>query len=134
MPPNIDAKNLYDIVESLIKKNSAAYGFTYRLNTFGISDSLSEAIKFTIYRIVQEIMHNVVKHASANHVSVSITQTDDGINLMVEDDGKGFDKDLAEMGLGLKNIHSRVKLLNGYFDVDSAISRGTIFNITIPLK
>ena len=65
---------------------------------------------------------------------MSITQTDEGINLMVEDDGIGFNTSLVNSGLGLKNIHSRVKLLNGYFDVDSSLNRGTIYNVTIPLN
>lgn len=130
MPPDLKNKSLTEISENLLKRN----GLEYQFQTYGLTDNLSEAIKFTLYRIIQEIMHNIIKHASAKHIDMSITRTDDGINLMVEDDGIGFNTSLVNSGLGLKNIHSRVKLLNGYFDVDSSLNRGTIYNVTIPLK
>lgn len=134
MPPDLKTKSLTEIVANLLSKNENARGLKYQFHSYGLADNLSEAIKFTIYRIIQEIIHNVIKHASAGQVSMSITQTDDGINLMVEDDGIGFNTNLVGSGLGLKNIHSRVKLLNGYFDVDSSLNRGTIYNVTIPLN
>jgi signal transduction histidine kinase/predicted ATPase len=134
MPPNLDEKDFAAILETLIKKNVTLNHLTYTYQPYGVNDNLDVAVKFTVYRIIQEILHNIIKHASATHVTLSITQSEDGINIMAEDNGKGFDKNLVEMGLGLKNIHSRVKLLNGYFDVDSAVNRGTIFNITIPLN
>ncbi len=130
MPPDLKSKSLTEIAENLLKRN----GLKYYFQTYGLADNLSEAIKFTLYRIIQEIIHNIIKHASANQINMSITQTDDGINLMVEDDGVGFNTSLVNSGLGLKNIHSRVKLINGYFDVDSSLNRGTIYNVTIPLN
>ena len=130
MPPDLKSKSLTEFAENLLKK----YGIEYQFQTYGLADNLSEAIKFTLYRIIQEIVHNIIKHASANKIDLSITRTDDGINLMVEDDGIGFNTSLVNSGLGLKNIHSRVKLLNGYFDVDSSLNRGTIYNVTIPLN
>jgi len=130
MPPDLKSKSLTEIAENLLKRNGLAYQF----QTYGLADNLSEAIKFTLYRIIQEIIHNIIKHASAKKIDISITQTDDGINLMVEDDGIGFNTSIVNSGLGLKNIHSRVKLLNGYFDVDSSLNRGTIYNVTIPLN
>ncbi|MFO7669738.1 MAG: AAA family ATPase [Bacteroidales bacterium] len=130
MPPDLKSKSLTEIAENLLKRN----GLKYHFQTYGLADNLSEAIKFTLYRIIQEIIHNIIKHASAKQIDMSITQTDDGINLMVEDDGVGFNTSVVNSGLGLKNIHSRVKLLNGYFDVDSSLNRGTIYNVTIPLN
>lgn len=130
MPPDLKSKSLAEIAENLLIRN----GLNYQFQAYGVSDNLSEAIKFTLYRIIQEITHNIIKHASARQITMSITRTDDGINLMVEDDGIGFNAGLVNSGLGLKNIHSRVKLLNGYFDVDSSLNRGTIYNITIPLN
>jgi signal transduction histidine kinase/predicted ATPase len=130
MPPDLKSKRLTEIAENLLMRN----GLKYQFLTYGLADDLSEAIKFTLYRIIQEILHNIIKHASAKQIDMSITLTDDGINLMVEDDGIGFDSSLVNLGLGLKNIHSRVKLLNGYFDVDSSLNRGTIYNVTIPIN
>ncbi len=55
-------------------------------------------------------------------------------NLLVEDNGKGFDTSITSLGIGLKNIHSRVRVLNGYFDIDSSLNNGTVFNVSIPLN
>lgn len=134
MPPDLETKPLAEIVENLLAKSRSINGPEYQLHVFGIPDDLSEAVKFTLYRILQEILQNIIKHASAGTITVSMTGNDEGINLIVEDDGIGYDPAKARTGLGLKNIHSRVKLLNGYFDVDSAPNRGTIYNITIPIN
>ncbi|WP_423128588.1 AAA family ATPase [Gaoshiqia sp. Z1-71] len=133
MPPDLKGKSLTEIIENLLIKHGNANGLAFKLQTFGISDELPEAVKFTLYRITQEIIHNIVKHANAQKMTLNMTRNDEGINLMVEDDGMGFDPGMVSSGLGLKNIHSRVKLLNGYFDVDSSLNRGTIYNVTIPL-
>ncbi|MDD4108611.1 MAG: histidine kinase [Prolixibacteraceae bacterium] len=130
MPPDFKSKSLTEIAENLLKRN----GLKYQFQTYGLADNLSEAVKFTLYRIIQEVVHNIIKHASAKQIDMSITRTDDGISLMVEDDGTGFITSQGNSGLGLKNINSRVKLLNGYFDVDSSLNRGTIYNVTIPLN
>ena len=134
MPPDFRRMTLVEIIEKLVKKMLNVNECSYQFHAYDVSATLPEAIKFTIYRIIQEILHNIVKHAAASNISVNLTQLEDGINLMVEDNGKGFDKSMVTMGLGLKNIHSRVQLLNGYFDIDSSLRRGTIYNITIPLN
>lgn len=134
MPPDLGSKSIEEILTNLIKKNRELNGLTYYFMADGISDDLSVAVKFTLYRVLQEIIQNIIKHAFASKVTVSLTQTEDLVNLVVEDNGKGFDKNFIKLGLGLKNIHSRVKLLNGYLDIDSSIDNGTVFNISIPLK
>lgn len=134
MPPDLDRKSISEILENLVKKNSGSGGTDYNFEAFGISNELSVAFKFTLYRILQEIIHNITKHASASKVTINLSQTDDFVYLLVEDNGKGFDKNLVNLGLGLKNIHSRIKLLNGYLDADSSINNGTVFNVSIPLK
>lgn len=134
MPPDLERKSISEILENLVKKNSDNGRTVYYYEAFGISNDLTVALKFTLYRILQEIIHNITKHASASKVNINLSQTEDYLYLLVEDNGKGFDKDLVNMGLGLKNIYSRIKLLNGYLDVDSSINNGTVFNISIPVK
>lgn len=134
MSPDLHTGQMAEIVENLLVKSRNMNGPEYELHAFGVPDDLPAAVKFTLYRVFQEILQNIVKHASSETITVGLTGTDEGINLMVEDDGIGFDTSQAGEGLGLKNIRSRVKLLNGYFDVDSAPGRGTIYNITIPLN
>lgn len=89
-----------------------------------------------LYRIVQELLQNVLKHAQASLVSLQIYSDEDSLSLTMEDDGQGFEyhKNQLNSGIGLGNIFDRVKRLEGKFDIDSQIGRGTIIMIEIPLK
>ncbi len=97
-------------------------------------NTLDEKYQIEIYRIMQEIVTNVIKHASAKVVDLQLLKIDELINLTVEDDGRGFDFNLKTSGNGLSNIVSRVNLLNGRFNIDSRKGRGTIVNIDFPIK
>ncbi len=134
MPPDLKNKTLPEILENLINKNRQINGVDYKFHSHILNEDLSEAAKFTLYRVLQEILQNIIKHASASKVTISLTQNSEFINLLVEDNGKGFDTGISSLGIGLKNIYSRIKLLHGYFDIDSSINIGTVFNISIPLK
>ena len=80
-----------------------------------------------IYRLIQEIISNIRKHANAKSVLIQLLSHEDGLNLLMEDDGKGFDYDaaIAKGGLGLKSINSRVQFLDGNIEWDSHVERGT---------
>lgn len=134
MPPDLDNRTLPEILENLINKNRQAKGTVYEFHSHDLSRDPSVACKFTIYRVLQEILQNIIKHASASKVCISLAQSGDFVNLLVEDNGKGFNTNLTSFGIGLKNIHSRIKLLDGYLDIDSSINNGTVFNVSIPLK
>ena len=97
----------------------------------------TKSIEIAMYRIGQELMNNILKYANATVVSVQLIAHEDSIVLMVEDNGKGYDinavKNSDRTGLGLKNIESRVKSLDGTFTVDSHIEKGTVSTVEIPL-
>ncbi|GAB2766984.1 AAA family ATPase [Salinimicrobium soli] len=133
MPPDLDNKSLPEILESLINKNRQTNGVEYIFHSHSLREDLSVAGKFTLYRVLQEILQNIIKHASATKVTITLMHNNEFTNLLVEDNGKGFDTGLASLGIGLKNIHSRIKVLHGYFDIDSSINKGTVFNVSIPL-
>ena len=134
MPPDLENLSLTEVLENLINKTRHIYGGTYSFHAHDLKQDLSPACKFTLYRVLQEILQNILKHASASKVDITLMQNDDFTNLLVEDNGKGFDTSMTNLGIGLKNIHSRVKILHGYFDIDSSINNGTVFNISIPLS
>ncbi len=95
--------------------------------------TLPFATKQAFYRIAQEALHNVVKHAAATHVAVRLTHTDDCIELEITDDGVGFDTDQAFPGhLGLKSMRERSLSLGGTFKVKSAPGAGTTLTIEVP--
>lgn len=98
-----------------------------------IQKPLSKSIQVTVYRICMELIHNVVKHARAKELNVSLETSDDQLIIMVEDDGDGFDLENQSPGMGLKNIKNRVDYLKGTLQIDSKPT-GTSVLILIPLS
>jgi signal transduction histidine kinase len=97
---------------------------------------LGEQKAVMIYRIVQEVVNNAMKHANASHLLIQLIGHENGLNVMIEDNGKGFDINslIGGKGMGLKSIESRVKYLEGTLNIDSAPSQGTTINIEIPIQ
>ncbi|WP_170110620.1 sensor histidine kinase [Flavilitoribacter nigricans] len=86
-----------------------------------------------LFRIIQELLNNTLKHAQAENVRLSLTQFDDKVALYYQDDGKGFKLDEVQYGYGLKNIKERVKVFNGYLSIH-ADEHGTEVEVEIPIK
>lgn len=135
MPAALLSKGLPDAVDELISKISSntlkisfhSEGFTERL------DTNTETI---LYRVIQECVNNIIKHADATKLDISLIKDQDGISVTVEDNGKGFVHDPAkeDEGIGLKNIRSRILFLKGTVDFDSSPGNGTLVAIHIPSK
>lgn len=101
----------------------------------GLSNKkLSSEIEHTTYRIVQELLNNIIRHAHAENVFMQIVCNESELTLMIEDDGKGFDKEKVKHGMGLTNINTRVENMGGSFELDTMPERGTIISVSIPLK
>jgi signal transduction histidine kinase len=98
-----------------------------------INESIKASHQIAIFRIVQELINNALKHAGCSEIIVDCSQNNDLFLITVEDNGKGFDSVAIDSlkGLGLKNIKNRVELMNGTLDVHSQIDKGTIFNIEL---
>src|SRR5690606_20104548 len=94
--------------------------------------SLPFHFSLTVYRIVQELVNNIVKHARARNALVQLVNETDLFMLTVEDDGAGYDESLAHNGLGLKNIESRVKAFQGNMEIRSLTGEGTTVTIEYP--
>ncbi|GAB1463177.1 tetratricopeptide repeat-containing sensor histidine kinase [Pedobacter sp.] len=102
------------------------------LETAGLNQRLDEQTETVIYRIIQETVTNVVKHANASKLDIQIIKDDDGIAFTIEDNGKGFNKNDVKAGIGLSNIYSRVEFLKGTVDIDSTEGKGTLVAIHLP--
>ncbi len=100
----------------------------------GLENFENSQISIFIFRILQELVNNVLKHAAASELSINITRNTDQINMMVEDNGKGFDIQKEESGIGLKNLKKQLATIDGSCHIDSNESRGTIINIDIPIQ
>jgi signal transduction histidine kinase len=97
---------------------------------------LPDAVNIAVFRLVQEALTNVLRHASASHVSVTLHRSDDGLHIQVEDDGRGLDPArAAPAGLcfGLLGMRERVEALGGRLAIESAPGRGLRLDATIPV-
>lgn len=101
----------------------------------GLEARLPEEVAVTLFRIVQELTNNIVKHAQANQVLIQLLQRDGTLFLTVEDDSRGFDLEQAreKASLGMSSIASRVDYLKGDLDIDTAPGQGTSVSIALPL-
>jgi len=101
----------------------------------GMNERLDNSIEIVLYRIIQELVNNSIKHAQAQHVIIQLVKNEKNVTLTVEDDGKGFDVNVLEKikGFGLSNIQSRVDYLKGNLEIESQNNIGTSFYITIPV-
>ena len=94
---------------------------------------IDQTTAITIYRIVQELLNNMMKHAAATQAIVQVSKTDNSIGITVEDNGKGFDPAILKnaRGIGWENIQGRVDYLKGTVDIQSAPGKGTSVHIEI---
>jgi two-component system NarL family sensor kinase len=97
--------------------------------------AIDQTTAITLYRIVQELLNNAMKHAAARNVIVQVSKTDNVISVTVEDDGKGFDTSILSQskGIGWSNIQNRVEFLKGKLDVNSQSEKGTSVLIEFPV-
>lgn len=103
-----------------------------------IEDCLPElpnkSVELMLYRIIQELVQNMVKHARATQAAIAITWSEKELILIAEDNGTGFNLQKSRKGIGLQNILSRVKLLQGHITIDAANGRGTSISITFDMN
>lgn len=122
---------LRDFVES-VNQNSKM-DFDLQLSNLKAFDQTQELM---IYRVVQELVNNVVKHANAKSVLIQLMQVDETLSITVEDDGCGFNVDSAmrKSGIGMSNLKARVEYLGGTLNIDSSENSGTSVFIEVPLN
>ena len=110
-----------------------SHTITMKFTAIGQGELLEKSTEVILYRIVQELSNNALKHAEAKNIFIQFSQHSKGLSLVVEDDGVGFDTDQITKGAGLQNVQSRVDYLKGNWDIKSEIGSGTSVNIEIPL-
>lgn len=127
-------KNLAVAVQDFLDKIDTK-ALNVQLSTEGMEERIDPNTEIILYRVIQECVNNVIKHADATRLDISMVKDSEGLSITIEDNGKGFDvtqRDQFE-GIGLKNIHTRVDYLKGTVDIDSSPGRGTVVTLQVPV-
>jgi signal transduction histidine kinase len=135
-PYHLDQLGLTNAIEVMIEKVAASTTIHMTASISPIDELFSKEDEINIYRVVQECLNNVVKHASATEAQVRVKRDGHAIHITVEDNGRGFvpnGRRAGRRGLGLTGMSERVKMLGGLHKIDSAAGRGTTVTIRINL-
>jgi two-component system, NarL family, sensor histidine kinase UhpB len=135
-PEVLDMLGLHGAVEEMLRHYDSGSGCRFAFHSEGDFSRLGNELAISAYRIVQEALSNVMKHAGASFAQVSLVLDEDHdvLRIAVEDDGQGFEPALSSEGIGIIGMRERVYALRGAIDVRSAPQRGTTVAITLPLS
>ena len=135
-PEVLDMLGLHGAVEEMVSHYRSGSGIAFEFHTEGDFSRLNNELAISAYRIVQEALSNIMKHAHAGaaHVSLILSDEDDALHIEVGDDGEGFDPALASEGIGIIGMRERVFAVGGTIQVRSQPGRGTTVAIKLPLK
>jgi len=131
-PSMLDDLGLVPALQWQAREAGRRSGLIVKVAAEDVSENLPEEHKTCIYRVVQEALHNSLRHAEAGEVVVTVRQEVDRILLSIEDDGKGFN--VRHRGMGLLGMKERVERLSGDFAVDSRVGRGTVVRVALPMS
>jgi signal transduction histidine kinase len=119
-----------------LAKNASAHGkLKIEVQDFGVTHNFDTTTEVTIFRIIQELVTNIIKHSQAAEANISLTQHKMILSIIVEDKGVGFNPQLndTKKGMGLSSIEKRIEHLNGSLEIDSTPGKGTTVIIELPL-
>ncbi|MFK8058915.1 MAG: ATP-binding protein [Polaribacter sp.] len=134
MPRALKELGILSALNDLLENSLTFVNIKFSLEHFNIEERLPQKIEITIYRIVQELINNIIKHSKASEVSVQLFNAKNSIILIVEDNGVGFTSDKKKKGIGLLNISSRLDMVNGAVNFEPSPKSGTLVTIKIPLQ
>jgi signal transduction histidine kinase/streptogramin lyase len=137
-PVQLDLLGLTNSLHELLDKISRMHQLTIERDLAELADQLSPEIENNLYRIVQEALNNIVRHAHATHTRIALHRNEDTLMLTVADNGCGFTLDTSRdfinsAGLGLTSMRDRVRVLKGDLQIASSPNNGTTITIEIPL-
>jgi signal transduction histidine kinase len=135
-PPALEMLGLAAAIESHARSATEAAGFDAMINAENVTGLLSPDAELAVYRILQESLSNVIRHSGASQVRIDLAQTDDGVQMTIEDDGQGFDSTavmVGDRGLGIFGMKERASVMGGELDITSRPGHGTRVVLTVPI-
>ncbi len=133
MPRTLDRFGLTDAINELCQHFLYPLGINYKIHHPATLPTMNKDLLTNIFRIVQELMNNVIKHAKASFIEIKLLSRNNILYLKFSDNGKGFVIDSVQAGMGLANIKSRIKSHYGKLEMKSTIGKGTIYNMRFPI-
>ncbi len=131
MPGILASHNLAEALQIWCSNVNVTEKLNISLRLNGISDMLPKDIELMLYRMIQELVQNIIKHAHASHAEIDLSMRDGEIHIFVEDDGLGFNSGKNSEGFGLQNLRYRVQALQGELYIDTAEGKGTAVSIRL---
>ena len=133
--PMFFESNFEEVIKNYIDQFTHSNNFEVKLMFYPQInwDEITQNTQRELYRIVQEIVNNTIKHAEASKITIQVIKHDDSLNLTIEDNGKGFLEEFSNSGRGIRNVKERISLLNGELTIESVPEKSTLFVIDIPL-
>jgi signal transduction histidine kinase len=138
-PSALDDLGLITAIRAYAQRHLESAGIEAKFESKGLSQRLAPAVETALFRIIQEAINNIVKHAEARNVRIQLSANGGKITVIVEDDGRGFDVDavlksrVGTQSLGLLGIQERTVLLGGTFTIKSEVGQGTQLKVEVPV-
>lgn len=126
-------EGLIEATKKLADNLSIIENLNIEIIDINTSKSINNSIEIQLFRIIQELLANIVKHAKASEAIITFSQSDNVITILIEDNGIGFKPSINKNGFGLNSVQKRVDSLQGTFNIDSNTESGTTIIITIPI-
>jgi len=133
-PYQIDLFGISQALETVVTETSKATGIPISMEVDKVDGLFSKENEINVYRIVQELLNNMVKYAEATACSFTVKHTLGQVKIQFEDNGKGFDQTRVKKGLGLTGIQERVNILGGSFVISAAVPHGVMTTLTLPVN
>ncbi len=134
VPVSLSRFGLQSALQTFVAQVNAAGQLDVNLQILGLDARLPEEMEVRVYRICQELVQNVIKHARATTLRIQIILHNDALNMMVEDNGVGLTKESMAKGFGFSTIQSNVDLFRGTFGIESQPGKGCLVLIDLPIN
>lgn len=133
LPPELETHGIAIAFQKLIEKLNSNTKTKFHLVVNDFKERLNPKIEYQLYSITLELVNNVLKHAQAQQVWMSLSKNEESVSLTVSDDGVGFQQKQSPEGVGLRNVSSRVEALQGKWQVESKSNSGTKVMVEVPV-
>lgn len=132
MPRTLKELGIVSAIDDLLNKSLGFSKIDFVFEHFNIEARIDKKYEILLFRVLQELINNIIKHSKANNVNIQLFKTKEALVLLVEDNGIGIDTSKSKNGIGLQNIFSRIGTVKGSVHFESNAKKGTLVTVKIP--